>query len=130
MPWEFLAGYIATKVLDKAHDAAPRLFNEKMREALVRTGIAERYLSLTALELVQFYNKVEPISLAIAGRRYNLPMSMILNSSMSDPDGPRCSAKDVHYKVPSSLSAFINPVLKVLHKDKKSFLISSLSQPA
>ena len=119
MPWGFLAGYVATKVLDKAIDTV--LFNEKFRDWFRRTGIAEQYLSLNAEQLLSFYRNESPLDVSLAGRRYVLPMSVVLESTVSAGTDILCETEPGSFTVPERLIAYTQPVKDVLEKDRKSF---------
>lgn len=119
MPWEFLLGYAATKVLDKTIDTV--LFSERYRTRFSLSGIAEKYLKLSAEQLLAFYHKEKPLEIALSGRRYVLPMSMVLDPSAQQKAEICCETMPGIFSVPEKFIAYTDPVKKVLAKDKKSF---------
>ena len=114
MPWEFLAGYAATKALDAF------LFSERLRPKFRFKGFAERYQSLTAEQLNAFYRNETPLAIELLAKHYVLPMTLVTGPTENGLSGVVCSRISEKYSIPEALIDYSAPVLKEIEADKNS----------
>lgn len=126
MPWEFLAGYAASKALDAARERAQpvaRVFVERMGIRFTRT-LADRYLRLSAQDLLTFYTNERPISATLAGHVFVLPASLVsapTNAGELDSQRLSFTLLSQPFRAESSLDSYVEPVRESAARDKRLF---------
>lgn len=97
------------------------VFDEKTDRTQTSTGIAERYLSLNARQLLSFYCNEFPLNVSFARCHYVIPAAIVLDSSTESADGVTCSIRDDVYSVPRRFASYIDPVNHVLQQDRRTY---------
>ena len=83
-------------------------------------GDAGFYQNLTTEQLYALYRAEIPLEAILAGRRYRLPVSIVIESSDDRHPDLVCEKRPDKYSIPDILADYTRPVAKALDGDEKS----------